>query len=316
MSVIVTGGAGFIGSHLCENLLIKGYDVVCLDNLYTGKMENIRHILPEKRFRFIRCDIRNLRQLKRIFKEEEAEKVFHFGAVVGVNRTLERPREVLKTNIEGTINVFEAALGCEKVIFASSSEVYGNSPDNPKREVGKKNAELPYAIGKLIGEEYAKVYNHEYGLKTTSLRYFNVYGPRQDSTPYGFVVAIFIRNILENRQLVIHGSGFQTRDFTYILDAVRPTIIASETKKADGKIINIGTGKPVRIIDLAKSIISMSGKSMEPKHIGGREYEIIDRVADIRMMKEVLNYEPEFDLETGLKMTLDSFKKSGGRANL
>jgi len=311
-SVLVTGGAGFIGSHLCERLVEKGSYVICVDNLYTGSKKNIASLLTKENFKFIECDVRDRDRLIEIFKEETPDIVYHLAAVVGVKRTLENPKEVLDVNIKGTENVLEAALnsGCKKVVNISSSEVYGNPIEIPEREDSPKNVELPYAIAKLIGEKYAEIYYKKYGLKTTSLRLFNVYGPRQDATPYGFVVGIFIKRVLQNKPPIIYGDGFQTRDFTYIDDCITPMIIAGEKEAADGKVFNIAAGKPITILDLAELIIELCGKNLQPIFEKEREFEIRHRFADISKMRTILGYKPKYDLREGLKQTIRWYKQN------
>ena len=312
MNIVVTGGAGFIGSHLCEHLLDDGHYVICLDNFYTGSRENILQLMERdnENFKLIECDVRDEGKLKGIFKEESIDHVYHLAAVVGVKRTLENPKEVLDVNIKGAENVLEAALnsGCKKVVNISSSEVYGNPVEVPEREESPKNVELPYAIAKLLGEKYSEIYYKKYGLKTTSLRLFNVYGPRQEATPYGFVVGIFIKRVLEAKSPIIFGDGFQTRDFNYIEDCVNPMILAGERSVADGKVFNIAAGKPITILDLAELIIELSGKELEPMFETEREFEIRHRFADISKMRTILGYKPKYELKKGLELTIDWYK--------
>ena len=311
MRIAVTGGAGFIGSHLCEKLVERGDYIICLDNLSTGAEENIKHLIGKENFKFIRCDIREEKKLEEIFSKEEIKLVYHCAAVVGVKRTLENPKEVLNVNIEGTVNVLEAALksGCRKVVNLSSSEVYGNPVEVPEKESSPKNVELPYALSKLVAEKYAQIYYEKHGLETTSVRLFNVYGPRQEATPYGFVVGIFIRQVLENKPPVIYGDGFQTRDFTYIEDCISPLIIAGEAEVANGEVFNIAAGKPVTIIDLAELIIELCGKDLKPIFAPEREHEIRHRFADISKMRTILGYKPKYDLKEGLKLTIEWYRR-------
>jgi len=311
MNIAVTGGAGFIGSHLCERAVKNGHYVVCLDNYYTGRKENIRHLRGHKNFKSIQCDIMDRGKIEKIFKEESIGLVYHYAAVVGVKRTLEKPKEVLDVNIKGTENVFEAALSssCKKVVNISSSEVYGVPVELPERESSPKNVELPYAISKLLGEKYAEIYYEKYGLRTTSLRLFNVYGPRQNSTPYGFVVGIFIDRVLRNKPPVVFGDGTQTRDFTYIEDNIAPTVMAGEKSAANGKVINIATGKPTTISDLSKLVIELCRKKMKPVFDEERPHEIMHRLADITKMKKVLGYKPRYELKDGLRETMGWYKK-------
>jgi UDP-glucose 4-epimerase len=311
MNIAVTGGAGFIGSHLCERAVKNGHYVVCLDNYYTGRKENISHLRGHKNFKSIQCDIMDRSKIEKIFKEESIDLVYHYAAVVGVKRTLEKPKEVLDVNIKGTENVFEAALSssCKKVVNISSSEVYGVPVELPEREGSPKNVELPYAISKLLGEKYAEIYYEKYGLRTTSLRLFNVYGPRQNSTPYGFVVGIFIDRVLRNKPPVVFGDGTQTRDFTYIEDNIAPTVMAGEKSAANGKVINIATGKPTTILDLSKLVIELCRKRIKPIFDEERPHEIMHRLADITKMKKVLGYKPRYELKDGLRETIGWYKK-------
>ena len=311
-SVLVTGGAGFIGSHLCEEFVERGNYVICADNLYTGAKKNVARLMGKENFKLVECDVRDKNKLKGIFKEESPDIVYHLAAVVGVKRTLENPKEVLDVNITGTENVLEVALNsdCKKVVNISSSEVYGNPVEIPEREESAKNVELPYAIAKLLGEKYAEIYYEKYGLKTTSLRLFNVYGPRQEATPYGFVVGIFIKRVLQNKAPIIYGDGFQTRDFTYIYDCIAPMIIAGEKGVADGKVFNIAAGKPVTILDLAEDIIELCSKHLEPIFEPEREFEIRHRFADISKMRTILGYKPKYGLRDGLKQTMEWYKQT------
>ena len=311
MRIAVTGGAGFIGSHLCRRLVSRRDNVVCIDNFHTGTVNNIKELQGKGNFELVNCDVRNRDKLKEVFSRERIELVYHYAAVVGVQRTLEKPEEVLDVNIGGTVNVLEAAVksGCKKVVNISSSEVYGNAVEVPEREDSPKNADLPYAVAKLVAEKYAQVYHQRYGLKTTSLRLFNVYGPRQDSTPYGFVVGIFLTHALLSEPLVIYGDGFQTRDFTYIDDVITSTIIAGESDAADGEVFNIAAGRPVTILDLAELIRELCQKDSQIIFEPPRDFEIRHRFADISKMRTILGYKPEYDLREGLELTKEWYKK-------
>lgn len=311
MKIVVTGGAGFIGSHLCEELLEKGKYVICIDNFYTGSEDNVSHLRANENFKLINCDVRDKSRLEEIFKEESVDLVYHLAAVVGVKRTLAKPKEVLDVNIKGTENVLDAALNsmCKKVVNISSSEVYGSPIEVPEREDGPKNVELPYAIAKLLGEKYSDIYYEKYGLKTTSLRLFNVYGPRQNSTPYGFVVGIFIDRALKDKPPIIYGDGFQTRDFNYIGDCIEAIILAGERNVADGNVFNIAAGKPITILDLAELIIELCDKDLQPVFESEREFEIRHRFADISKLRTILGYKSRYSLEEGLKLTIEWYKQ-------
>ena len=288
--ILVTGGAGFIGSHLVGKLLEYNNEVTCLDNLSTGSVENIEIFNSRPNFKFIKGDILNKEFLNSI--TEGIDYVFHYAAIVGVKRTLENPLLTLRVNIEGTKNILDSSVsnGVRKVINASSSEVYGEPVEIPERENGHVNAKLPYAVSKLTAEKYCEAYYNMHGLATTSLRFFNVYGPRQISSPYGFVVGIFITQALSKQPLTIFGDGNQTRDFVFIEDNINATIIAAERKNTDGKVLNIGSGKPTTILDLAEEIIDITGANVEPIFLPGREYDIAHRFPDISLMTELLGY--------------------------
>ena len=308
----VTGGAGFIGSRLCEKLLDKVEYVICIDNFYTGSEDNINHLRDNENFKLINCDVRDKNRLEQIFKEENVDLVYHLAAVVGVKRTLKNPKEVLDVNIKGTENVLDTALncGCKKVVNISPSEVYGNPVEVPEKEDSPKNVDLPYAISKLLTEKYAQIYYEKYGLKTTSMGIFNVYGPKQNSTPHGFVFGIFIKRVLQDKPLIIYGDGFQTRDFNYIGDCIIPTVIVGEGDAANGVVFNIAAGKPITILDLAELIIELSGKNLKPLFEPEREFEIRHQFADISKMRTILGYKPKFDLKEGVKLTIEWYKQN------
>jgi len=309
MRALVTGGAGFIGSWLCEELLKKGNFVICYDNFSTGSKKNIETILNNENFLLVNGDILNSSTLKKVIKENSIEFIFHLAAVVGVKRTLENPLKVLDVNINGTRNVLEAALNCKKVIFASSSEVYGEPVQIPENEDGPINPKLPYAVSKLVGEKYCRAYFDEFGLKTTSLRFFNVYGPRQNNSAYGFVVGIFIDRVLNNKPPIIFGNGTQTRDFMFIKDNINATLIAAEKNDTNGLVLNIGTGSSVTINDLAKKIIKISERKLTPIHTSQRKFDIKHRKPDITRMEKMLEFKPRFSLEEGLSETIKWYKK-------
>lgn len=313
MNVLVTGGAGFIGSWLCEELIKKGNFVVCYDNFYTGSKKNIKTILDDENFLLVRDTILNLRSLKKIIKENSIEIIFHLAAVVGVKRTLENPLKVLDVNINGTRNVLEAASDCKKVIFSSSSEVYGEPIQIPEKEDGHVNPKLPYAISKLVGEKYCQAYFDEFGLKTTSLRFFNVYGPKQDTSAYGFVASIFIDRVLNDKPPIIFGDGTQSRTFMFIRDNLNATLLAAKKNSTNGIVLNIGSDRSITINDLAKKIIEISGKNFTPIHSSPRKFDIKHRKPDITKMKRILEFKPKVSLEDGLKRTIDWYKSKSER---
>ena len=307
---LVTGGAGFVGSHLCEFLVGRGDEVVCFDNLSTGMVENIEHI--NGGLTFIEGDVNSREELKSVFKNHKFDGIFHYAAMVGVKRTLEDPLAVL-ADIEGTKNILKLALehGKPKVVFASSSEVYGEPLQVPEVEDGLLNPHLPYAVVKLYNEKMVEAYWQVHKLPSCSLRFFNVYGPRQESSDYGFVVGIFIKRVLEGKSPIIFGDGLQTRDFVYVNDNIRAAVLAFESEKANGEAINIGVGRPTTVLDLAERVVKacgMEGK-IEPEFVPPRG-DIRHRSPDTQKMQKLLNFHPETSLDKGLEKTIDWYKES------
>jgi len=308
---LVTGGAGFIGSHLCEALLGKGNKVICFDNLSTGKTENISGIKNNANFIFIKGDANKIKDIEPVFKENNIEGVFHYAAVVGVKRTMENPLSVLE-DISGIKNILELSLqnGKPKVVFSSSSEVYGEPKELPEKEDGPKNPISPYATVKLAGENFLEAYRLQHDLKTCSLRFFNVYGPKQESSDYGFVVGIFIKQVLNGKSPIVFGDGTQTRDFVYIEDNIEASIRAMESDESVGQIINIGAGNPVTIYDLANLVINCSNQKgkIKPEFAENKRIDIKHRSPEISKMIKLLGFHPAVSLEAGLKKTIDYYK--------
>jgi UDP-glucose 4-epimerase len=303
--VLITGGAGFIGSNLAEELVRKGSDVVILDDLSTGKEENIKEFKDS--VRFVKGSITDLELLKELFRDVDC--VFHQAAIPSVQRSVEDPLATNEVNVKGTLNVLVAARDSEveKVVYASSSSVYGDTPELPKREEMKPNPKSPYAVSKLTGEEYCAVFSEVYGLKTVSLRYFNVYGPRQDPySEYAAVIPRFITRGLKNKPPIIYGDGNQTRDFTFVKDAVKANILAMGNN-AEG-IFNIASGKRISINELANEIMEIVGIRLKPIYDKPREGDIKDSLGDISRAKDKIGYEPKYNLEEGLKETIEYFK--------
>ena len=303
--VVVTGGAGFIGSHLAEKLA-DDYEVSIIDNLSTGRVGNINSITSKGNVIITRGNILELPLLNRLF--QGADYVFHLAAVTSVPLSIRDPENTTVVNIQGTLNVLLAAReqGIKKVIYASSSSVYGDTPTLPKVENMTPNPQSPYAVSKLTGEYYCRVFQLVYGLPTVCLRYFNVYGPRQDPNPqYAAVIPKFITRITSSQGPVIFGDGEQSRDFTYVKDVVEANILAAESE-ATG-IFNIGTGEKVTINQLAKLCIEMlSNYRVNPIHEEPRKGDIRDSLADITAAKN-FGYCPKYDLEKGLHETIRSF---------
>lgn len=310
--ILVTGGAGFIGSHLCDKLMQAGARVICVDNFFTGKKENVLHLMDNPEFKLYDVDVNNREELAAVFSGEKINYIFHYAAVLGVQRVMEKPLLVLP-DIDGIRNILELAQEhqVKKVIFASSSEAYGDTAELPLRE--DNNRDLAhhgrhthlYALVKLMGERIMKIYNDQYKVPTCSLRFFNVFGPRQESSAYGFVVGVFIKQIIAGQAPTIFGDGYQTRDFIYIDDNIRLAIKALLSSSTDGQVINIGAGRQTTILDLAEKLIRISGQDLTPKLLPARQYEIKYRSPDITKMRDLLNEIIPERLEENLRETYE-----------
>ena len=304
-NVVVTGGAGFIGSHLSEELARREYQVIILDNLSTGRMENIELLLKGENTEFVQGSITDLPLLQKLF--QNVHYVFHQAAIPSVPRSVERPLASHEANITGTLNVLLAARdnGVKKVVCASSSSVYGDTLTLPKREDMTPTPQSPYAVTKLAGEHYCRVFQEVYGLHTACLRYFNVFGPRQNpDSQYAAVIPRFIKRLSQGRPPVILGDGEQSRDFTFIRDAVEANILAAGGD-ASG-VFNIAGGNRITINGLAKLVGNIMGKNMEAIHHEPRPGDIRHSQADICKAK-TWGYEPTYGLEEGLKQTVREF---------
>ncbi|MSU54833.1 MAG: NAD-dependent epimerase/dehydratase family protein [Candidatus Staskawiczbacteria bacterium] len=309
---LVTGGAGFVGSHMCEKLIAMGHQVICFDNLSTGKLENLSALSNNPHFTFIKGDANKLSDIEPVFKDHQLNGVFHYAAVVGVKRTIENPLMVLE-DVNGIKNVLELALanGKPKVVFSSSSEVYGDPIELPEKEDGAVNPKIPYAVVKLMGEQLLEAYWKKYGLKTCALRFFNIYGPRQEGSDYGFVVGIFIKQVLAGKCPTVFGDGSQTRDFVYIEDNIEASVRAMELDSSNGQVINIGTGRPLTIYDLANKVIDCAGKKglLQPELVPTNRIDVKHRFPEVGKMIRILNYHPAVSLEEGLKKILSFYVK-------
>ncbi len=301
MRCLVTGGAGFIGSHIVEHLLKKGYEVVCYDLVKNNINLDMHHNLE-----LVKGDIEDKEHVKKVM--EGVDIVFHEAAMVSVVESMKNPVKAIKVNTIGTFNVLCAAKDSDvrKVILASSAAVYGNSPELPKKEDMPLSPLSPYAISKLDGEYAARIFYEEYGLKTTCLRYFNVYGPRQDPTsPYAAVIPIFINKALKNECLPIYGDGTQTRDFIFVEDVVRANMLVMN--KGDGKVFNVASGVATSINQLAEKIINITESESKVVYKEPRAGDIKHSLADITEISRI-GFRPEFDLNQGLKVTMEWFR--------
>jgi len=299
---LVTGGAGFIGSHIVDKLIAADADVTVLDNLDTGKMENIAQHKQNRNFHFIKGDICKFSIVKQLVKDADA--VFNLAAIASVHRSFENPVLVNDVNVKGTLNLLKASLDSDvkRFIQISSAAVYGDASTVPVREDVNPMPLSPYAVSKLAAENYAMVFNKIYGLETVCLRYFNVYGPRQAYNDYSGAITIFANEIAAHRQPKIFGDGKQTRDFVFVEDAVSATMLALTEKNAVGETFNIASGKATtinKIVQILQKLIDK--KNLKPAHEKPREGDIRHSYASIEKARKLLGYEPVFSLENGLK---------------
>jgi len=302
--ILVTGGAGFIGSHLVDQLLAQGFEVSVIDNLRTGRLENIAHHQGKREFSFIEGDIRDLDLIRNAMKDVDA--LFHEAALASVALSVENPILTNDINVTGTLHLLEAALnlGVKRFIYASSAAAYGDTPSPEKREDMAPNPASPYGVSKLAAENYVTSFHKMYGLETVSLRYFNVYGPRQRcdiQSAYGSVVTIFMNRLLRNMPPIIHGDGQQTRDFVYIQDIVDANILALNSKSAVGEFFNIGTGTRTSVNHIAELLKSkMNKRDLRNIYSDPRPADIRHGYADIGKAEKILGYSPKFSIEEGL----------------
>lgn len=309
---LVTGGAGFIGSNLCEAILDMGYTVRCLDNLSTGKYENIEPFEKNEKFTFIKGDIRNLDTCMDACKG--VDYVLNQAAWGSVPRSIEMPLLYEEINIRGTLNMMEAARqnGVKKFVYASSSSVYGDHPVLPKKEGVEGKLLSPYALTKRVDEEYGRLYKVLYGLDTYGLRYFNVFGRRQNPEgAYAAVIPKFIKQLLNDEVPTINGDGKQSRDFTYVENVVEANLKAClASSEAAGEAFNIGAGGREYLIDVYHALCEALGKNIEPKFGPGRAGDIRDSNADISKARKLLGYDPEYDFAKGVALAIDWYKEN------
>lgn len=308
---LVGGGAGFIGSNICEALINMGYTVRCLDDLSTGKYENIEPLIENERFTFIKGDIRNLDTCLEATKG--VDYVLNQAAWGSVPRSIEMPLLYEEINIRGTLNMMEASRvnGVKKFVYASSSSVYGNTPTLPKKEGQEGKVISPYALTKKVDEEYGRLYKELYGLDTYGLRYFNVFGRRQDPDGmYAAVIPKFIKQLLHGEVPTINGDGRQSRDFTYIDNVIEANLRACHASgEAAGQAFNIGAGGRLYLIDIYNHLCKALGKEVEPHYGPNRKGDVRDSNADISKARELLGYDPEYDFEKGITLAIDWYKE-------
>ncbi|HKS41137.1 MAG TPA: SDR family oxidoreductase [Blastocatellia bacterium] len=304
---LVTGGAGFIGSHICERLLKDGHSVRVLDNFVSGKEANLESIGGD--VELIRGDITDARTVAEAMKGVEI--VFHEAALGSVPRSVADPMTTHEVNMTGTLSVLLAArdAGVRRVVNASSSSVYGDTEVLPKHESMMGQPLSPYALSKLAGEHYISIFNRVYGFEAVALRYFNIFGPRQDpESQYAAVIPRFVMALLEGRQPVIYGDGLQSRDFTYVENVVEANLLASEAEGASGKAFNVACGGRYSLLDLLGKIKEILGSPIEPIHEAARAGDVRDSQASIEAAEKSLGYRVTVDFEEGLRRTVAWYK--------
>jgi len=308
---LVTGGAGFIGSNLIRGLIqsFPSSEIRVIDNLITGKLENLKEI--RHKIKFYKKDLCNYRQIAPIFKGVDI--VFHEAAIPSVSRSIIEPEPSHESNIDGTFNALLAShkAGVKRFIYAASSSAYGDTSTLPKHENMSSFPKSPYALQKLVGEQYCDIFKKVYGMETVALRYFNVFGPRQNPfSPYSGVISVFIKAALKKHAPTIFGDGQQTRDFTFVKNIVALNINAATTKKISRTVYNAGTGQRYSLNAVWKHIQKITNVSIAPKYRPARAGDIRDSQADITLAKKELGYKPSFGLEDGLQFTYKWYQEN------
>jgi nucleoside-diphosphate-sugar epimerase len=310
MKYLVTGGAGFIGANLVKKLLKQNNYVRVVDNFSTGKKENIKEFLDNLNFEFIEGDISDLMTARKVVKTMDF--VLHQAAIPSVPRSIKNPLASNKSNIDATLNILVASRDekVKKLVYASSSSIYGNSIELPKQESDPINPISPYALTKFVGERYCQLFSELYSLPTICLRYFNVFGPKQDpNSEYSAVIPKFIKAVLRNEPPVIYGDGEQSRDFTFVDNVVEANILAVQSK-ISGEVINIACGEKTSLNNLLKYINQIIGKNIKPIYEKSRTGDIKHSLADISKAKNLIEYEPSVRAKEGLKNTIKWLKTS------
>lgn len=306
--VLVTGGAGFIASHIAQACVERGDRVRVLDNLCTGFKENLKQIAND--IEFIQGDVAD--ESVTASAMQGVEVVFHQAALASVPLSIERPMDTHRSCVTGTLNVLHQAAkaGVRRVVYAASSSAYGDRPYSAKREDDLPQVLSPYAAAKLSGELYCQAFFHSFGLETVGLRYFNVFGPRQDpASPYSAVIPLFVTAILSGQSPTIFGDGGQSRDFIFVKNVVQGNLLASEVPEAAGKIFNMGEGRQTSLLQLLNSLSNLLGRSVSPNFQPARSGDVRESLADITQARKILGFEPQVSLEEGLSQTIDYYSR-------
>lgn len=309
MKILITGGAGFIGSHLCDKFTKNGDTVLCMDNFMNGNLMNIRHLLNYRNFKLINGDIRDFDLLEKIMRDVDA--VFHLAAQIHVDRSIIEPKLTYEINVLGTQNILEVArtYDVNKVVHASTSEVYGSTLYAPMDEKHPLNAPHPYGASKIAADRLCYSYIRTYGMNICIMRPFNIYGPRQKDFGYGGAISLFTKRILNNAPPIIYGDGEQTRDYTYVDDIVEAYNLILNYEKPIKEPINFGTGNEIKIIDLANLIIKLCNidRNMKPVHVEQRPGEVQRLIADISEAKKI-GWKPNYTIDAGLEKFIDWYR--------
>ncbi len=309
MRYLVTGGAGFIGSHTVDELVRREHDVLVLDDLSTGKKANLSGVLSK--IEFVTASVTNLEAVREACRG--VNRVIHLAAQTSVPRSVKDPLETNLINVTGTLNVLVAARDAhvKRVVFASSCAVYGKTSELPIRESAALHPISPYGISKQAGEAYGRVFQEMYGLEFVALRYFNVFGPRQDpGSPYSGVLSVFNASLLNRSQPTVYGDGEQSRDFVYVQNVAAANLLAAEAADAAGLAINIGTGKRCTLNATLARLEKIAGRPARAKYAAARDGDIRDSQADIRLARQSLRYDPDVEFENGLRQTWEWFSES------
>jgi len=313
MKLLITGGAGFIGSHLCDKYTKEGHNVLCLDNFMSGNLMNIKHLLDYRNFKLIKGDIRDFNSLEKIMRDVDV--VFHLAAQIHVDRSYIEPQLTYEVNVIGTQNILEVAkiYDAKRVIYASTSEVYGSAQYVPIDERHPLNAPHPYGASKIAADRMCYAYIQTYGMNISILRLFNIFGPRQRDIGYGGVISIFARRVLSNMSPIIFGDGLQTRDYTYIEDAIRAYDLLLNHDEPITEPINFGSGREVSILDLANMVIEFCGKkgNIKPIHVEPRIGEVQRLIADATKAQKILGWDSKYNFEEGLREFVQWYRNYG-----
>jgi len=309
---LVTGGAGFIGSHIAEGLVKRGDQVRVLDNLSTGHVSNLKHL--ENKVELIKGDICDPAAVAKAVKDVDC--IFHNAALASVPRSIERPLDTNAACVTGTLNMLEQAhkAGVRRLVYAASSSAYGDQPTSSKRETDLPVPISPYGAAKLAAEFYCQAFSATFGFETVAIRYFNVFGPRQDPhSQYSAVIPLFITAMLAGRQPTIYGDGHQSRDFTYVANVVHGNLLAADAQGVSGRTINVANGRSTSLLELISLLNRLLGTEVKPMHGPPRIGDVRESLADISVARKLLEYEPQVDFEEGLRRSIDYYRQVAGK---